>query len=122
MVNKRPSLVDPEGKFAGIIEPVANAYGCRLVHVRIGGSQAGSGNALEVFLEMKDGTPLTMDTCAKISREVSTLLEVENTMGEAAEDTNAAQAAAFNDAEAAYAGNGSGDDEHDDANSSEIFD
>lgn len=46
-----------------------------------------------------------------------------NTMGEAAEDTNAAQAAAFNDAEAAYAGNGSGDAEaHDDANSSEIFD
>ena len=83
-MNKRPSLVDPEGKFAGIITPVADAYGCRLVHVRLGGSQAGSGNALEVFLEMKDGTPLSMDTCATVSREVSTLLEVENTMGSAA--------------------------------------
>lgn len=84
MQNRRPSLVDPEGKFAAIIEPVSDSYGCRLVHVRIGGSQAGTGNALEIFLEMKDGSPLSMDTCAKISREVSTLLEVENTMGEAA--------------------------------------
>jgi hypothetical protein len=43
-----------------------------------------------------------------------------NTMGEAVADVNAAQAAAFNDAEAAYAGNSAG--HGDDANSSEIFD
>lgn len=81
MLNKRPSLVDPEGRFAHFIEPVTDAHGCRLVHVRIGGSQAGSGNALEIFLEMKDGTPLSMDTCSKISREVSTILDVEDPLG-----------------------------------------
>lgn len=43
-----------------------------------------------------------------------------NTMGEAVADTNAAQAAAFNDAEAAYADNGSAP--VDEANSNEIFD
>ncbi len=75
---KRPTLQDPEGRFAPIIEPVAAAHGCRLVHVRMGGSQAGSGNALEIFLEMRDGSPLTMDTCSQISREVSALLDVED--------------------------------------------
>lgn len=81
---KRPSLQDPDGRFAYLIEPVAASHGCRLVHVRIGGSQAGSGNALEIFLERKDGEPLSMDTCANISREASAVLDVENTMGEAA--------------------------------------
>lgn len=81
MLKSKPSLQDPEGRFAAFIEPVADAYGCRLVHVRIGGSQAGSGNALEIFLEMKDGTPLSMDTCSKISREVSTILDVEDPVG-----------------------------------------
>ncbi len=78
---KKPTLQDPEGRFAYFIEPVAAAHGCRLVHVRIGGSQAGSGNALEIFLEMLDGTPLSMDACTKISREVSTLLDVEDPVG-----------------------------------------
>ncbi|NBX67011.1 MAG: ribosome maturation factor RimP [Proteobacteria bacterium] len=77
---KRPTLQDPEGRFAPIIEPVAASHGCRLVHVRVGGSQAGKGNALEVFLERSDGAPLTMDTCSQISREVSALLDVEDAM------------------------------------------
>ena len=74
------TLQDPEGKFAKIIEPVATAHGCRLVHVRMGGSQAGSGNALEIFLERLDGSPLSMDDCANISREVGAILDVENTL------------------------------------------
>jgi ribosome maturation factor RimP len=78
MERARPTLQDPEGRFAGLIEPVAHAHGCRLVHVRMGGSQAGQGNALEIFLEMQDGTPLTMDTCANISREVAAVLDVED--------------------------------------------
>lgn len=78
---KQPTLQDPEGRFAYFIEPIAEAHGCRLVQVRIGGSQAGSGNALEIFLEMKDGTPLSMDTCSKISREISAHLDVEDPMG-----------------------------------------
>jgi ribosome maturation factor RimP len=78
MERTRPTLQDPEGRFAGLIEPVAIAHGCRLVHVRMGGSQAGAGNALEIFLEMLDGTPLTMDTCANISREVAAVLDVED--------------------------------------------
>lgn len=80
MERTRPTLQDPEGRFAPIIEPVAEAHGCRLVHVRVGGSQAGKGNALEVFLERHDGTPLTMDMCSQISREVSALLDVEDAM------------------------------------------
>ena len=75
---KRPTLQDPDGRFAAIIEPVAKSHGCRLVHVRIGGSQAGGGNALEIFLETFDGSPLTMDTCANVSREASAVLDVEN--------------------------------------------
>jgi ribosome maturation factor RimP len=84
MDRKRPTLQDPDGRFAYLIEPVAKAHGCRLVHVRIGGSQAGSGNALEVFLERQDGEPISMDICALVSREASAILDVENTMGEAA--------------------------------------
>jgi ribosome maturation factor RimP len=80
-VTKKPTLQDPEGRFAYFIEPVAQAHGCRLVQVRIGGSQAGSGNALEVFLETTDGSPLSMDVCAKISRELSAHLDVEDPMG-----------------------------------------
>lgn len=77
-VRKRPTLQDPEGRFAAFIEPVAEAHGCRLVQVRTGGSQAGKGNALEIFLERRDGTPLAMDVCSKISREVSAILDVED--------------------------------------------
>lgn len=76
----RPTLQDPEGRFASIIVPVADAHGCRLVHVRIGGSQAGRGNALEIFLERNDGMPLTVDTCTAISREVAAILDVEDVM------------------------------------------
>lgn len=78
MSRARPTLQDPDGRFAPIIAPVADAHGCRLVHVRPGGSQAGGGNALEIFLEMRDGSPLTMDTCAAVSREVSALMDVED--------------------------------------------
>lgn len=80
MEHRRPTLQDPEGRFAHIIEPACAAHGCRLVHVRVGGSQAGKGNALEVFLERTDGSPLTMDSCSQISREVSALLDVEDAM------------------------------------------
>jgi len=74
------TLQDPEGKFAAIIEPVTEAHGCRLVHVRTGGSQAGTGNALEIFLERRDGQPLDMDACANISREAGAILDVEDTL------------------------------------------
>lgn len=74
------TLQDPDGRFAAILEPVATAHGCRLVHVRMGGSQAGSGNALEIFVERLDGTPLDMNDCANISREAGAILDVENTL------------------------------------------
>ncbi|HEY8964468.1 MAG TPA: ribosome maturation factor RimP [Alphaproteobacteria bacterium] len=74
------TLQDPEGRFAAIIEPVTEAHGCRLVHVRMGGSQAGSGNALEIFVERRDGQPLDMQNCADISREAGAILDVEDTV------------------------------------------
>ena len=74
------SLQDPEGKYAALIEPVAEAHGCRLVHVRMGGSQAGAGNALEIFVERRDGQPLDMQVCADISREAGAVLDVEDTV------------------------------------------
>lgn len=80
MEHKRPTLQDPEGRFAHLITPVTDAHGCRLVHVRVGGSQAGGGNALEIFLEMRDGSPLTMDSCSQISREIAAILDVEDTI------------------------------------------
>lgn len=72
------TLQDPEGRFAHFIEPIANAYGCRLTHVRLGGSQAGLSNALEVFVEREDGSPLTVEICTNISREVGAILDVED--------------------------------------------
>jgi len=80
MALKKKTLQDPEGGFAPLIEPVCASYGCRLVQVRLGGSQAGKGNALEIFVEQTDGSPLSMDTCTKISREVSAILDVEDTI------------------------------------------
>lgn len=72
------TLQDPEGRFAPIIEPIANAYGCRLCHVRMGGSQAGLGTALEIFVERLDGSPLGVDVCTNISREVGAVLDAED--------------------------------------------
>lgn len=75
---RQPTLQDPDGRFAAIIEPVAESHGCRLVHVRIAGSQAGTGNALEIFLEKRDGSLLSMETCSDISRELSAIMDVED--------------------------------------------
>jgi hypothetical protein len=86
------------------------------------------GNAMrKLFLPLAAIAVLGLSACGqKAKNEAAEANESiggdSNTMAEAVADTNTAQAAAFNDAEAAYAGNATSEPAMDDANSSEIVD
>ena len=57
-----------------IVEPVASAMGFEVVRVAYGGSDR---PVLQVMAERPDGT-MTVEDCAKLSRELSVVLDVEN--------------------------------------------
>jgi len=58
-----------------IIAPTVEAMGFAIVRVQISGKQA---LRLQVMAERTDGSPITIDDCAEISRAVSALLDVED--------------------------------------------
>ena len=57
-----------------IIEPVADAMGFEIVRVSFGG---GGRPILQVMAERPDGT-MTIEDCARLSRDLSAVLDVEN--------------------------------------------
>ncbi|QPC43437.1 ribosome maturation factor RimP [Kaustia mangrovi] len=61
---------------AGLVEPVIEDMGYRLVRVRVTGQ---NGATLQIMAERPDGT-MTIDDCETVSRAVSPLLDVEDPM------------------------------------------
>ena len=64
-------------KIAEIIEPTIEELGFELVRVQLFSSPRVDASTLQVMAEKEDGT-MTVEACAKISREISTLLDVED--------------------------------------------
>lgn len=64
-------------KIAEMIEPTIEGLGFELVRVQLFSSPRGEASTLQVMAEKEDGT-MTVEGCAKISREISTLLDVED--------------------------------------------
>jgi len=71
-------LVAETGKMAEIarmIAPSLEAMGYDVVRVRLSG---GGRPVLQIMAERRDGTDMTVEDCAEISRAVSALLDVED--------------------------------------------
>ena len=64
-------------KVTKIIEPTIVELGFELVRVQLFSSPRVDASTLQVMAEKEDGT-MTVEACAKISREISTLLDVED--------------------------------------------
>lgn len=64
-------------KIALLIEPTIIELGYELVRVQLFSSPRGDASTLQVMTEAEDGT-MAVEACAKISREISTILDVEN--------------------------------------------
>lgn len=64
-------------KIAELIEPTIEELGFELVRVQMFSSPKGEASTLQIMAEGEDGT-ISVDACAKISREISTLLDVED--------------------------------------------
>lgn len=58
-----------------IVEPVAGDYGYEIVRMKWIGTDAGK--TLQIMVEPHDGGKTDIDTCGKISYEVSAILDVE---------------------------------------------
>ena len=68
------SLTD---KITVLIEPTIEASGYELVRVQLFSSPRGGPSTLQVMAEASDGT-MTVEACAKISREISVILDVDD--------------------------------------------
>ncbi|MCF8473404.1 MAG: ribosome maturation factor RimP [Emcibacter sp.] len=64
-------------KLHNIIDPIAEALGYEIVRIAILNSPTGGGSTLQVMAERPDGT-MTIEDCAKLSREISVILDVED--------------------------------------------
>ena len=65
------------GRVEELIAPTVEAMGFSIVRVQISGSQRPK---MQVMAERLDGTTITVDDCANISRAVSAVLDVEDPM------------------------------------------
>ena len=64
-------------KIAALIEPTIENLGYELVRVQLFSSPRGGASTLQVMAEAEDGT-MTVEACAKISREISVIMDVED--------------------------------------------
>ena len=64
-------------KIADLIKPTIEELGYELVRVQLFSSPKGGASTLQVMAEAEDGT-MTVEGCAKISREISVILDVED--------------------------------------------
>lgn len=64
-----------EWRVARLIEPSIDAMGYELVRVRLMGRQS---QTLQIMAERRDRQEMSVDDCAAISRQISTLLDVED--------------------------------------------
>ena len=63
-----------------LVEPALNAQGYDLVRVKLGG---GDDLRLQIMAERADRTEMTVEDCAAISRNISSLLDAEDPIPEA---------------------------------------
>ena len=69
-------ILDKTADIARLVEPVLHAMGYELVRVHYG---SGSGRpTLQIMAEPLDRRPMAVEDCAKISRALSALLDVED--------------------------------------------
>ena len=67
--------METETRIGDILSPTLNLMGYDLVRVQISGSQQ---KTMQIMVERSDRVGMTVDDCAKISREVSAILDVED--------------------------------------------
>tara|TARA_R110000868_G_scaffold11751_17_gene57416 strand:+ start:43705 stop:44217 length:513 start_codon:yes stop_codon:yes gene_type:complete len=72
--------MDQASLVARLIEPSLNAMGYDLVRVQTSG---GENMTLQVMAERADGEEMTVEDCADISRNISTVLDVEDPISDA---------------------------------------
>lgn len=68
-----------EARIAGIVEPVIEDLGFRLVRIRL---TAQNGRTLQIMAERPDGT-MSVDDCETVSKAVSPVLDIEDPIAEA---------------------------------------
>ena len=71
------SLIDPEGRFRALVEPVVDEAGYKLVRVMLTSNKQ-DGQILQIMIEPGTNPNLNLDDCAAVSRSISALLEVED--------------------------------------------
>ena len=75
---RQKSMIDPDGRFAPIIEPVLSDFDYVLVRVVLMPSNRGRPQTLQIMVEPKDGGHAAVDVCASISRALSAIFDVED--------------------------------------------
>jgi len=70
-------LIDPDGRFARVIEPTITGMGYDLVRVRQTSVKQGV-PTLQIMLERTGGKVVNVDDCTKVSRALSALFDVED--------------------------------------------
>lgn len=70
-------LIDPDGRYARVIEPTISGMGYNLVRVRQTSVKKGT-PTLQVMIERGNGSAVNVDDCTKVSRALSALLDVED--------------------------------------------
>lgn len=78
-----PQLIDPDGRFGGIINPVVDDMGYRLIRVAFGGSDPKRGVILQIMIEPKDGSKLGVDACKTVSQNLSAVMDVTDPINDA---------------------------------------
>lgn len=74
-------LIDPEGRFAALIEPTISGMGYELLRVRT--VSASKGITLQIMIEFPDGRAVNVDDCTAVSRAVGAILDVEDPISDA---------------------------------------
>jgi ribosome maturation factor RimP len=67
--------MDLAGRIEELVRPTIEAMGFSVVRVQITGKQR---PRVQVMVERQDGQPMQVDDCARISRQLSPLLDVED--------------------------------------------
>ncbi len=69
-----------EDRVEALIAPVAGELGFNIVRIRLSGEKR---HRLQVMIERRDGKPMVVDDCAKMSRAVSPVLDMEDPVASA---------------------------------------
>jgi ribosome maturation factor RimP len=69
-------VTELERRIGGLLGPAAEGLGYELVRVMLAGG--GRDGRLQVMAERRDGGPMTIDDCERLSRTISAILDVED--------------------------------------------